>query len=150
MIIWGDGFNQANLNQELYQKWLEKVCLSEGKALGDLGVELIDDERLLEINQSFLNHDYYTDIITFDQSYNKCVTGELWISLDRVSENAKVRGLPVSEELSRVIVHGVLHLIGHSDSSVSEKEKMTALENVYLNLLKEMFHVEQERHGKNI
>ena len=138
MISWGDGFDQIQLNREIHRAWLEKVCLCESRLLGELSIELVDDQKLLEINKTYLDHDYYTDIITFDYSYKETVTGQLWISIDRVIENANFHGATAYDELNRVIVHGVLHLIGYGDSSERKKNRMRELEDNYLELLKEM------------
>lgn len=99
------------------EPWLMRLCTTEGKRLGDLGVHLVSDDELLEVNRSFLNHDYLTDIITFDRCYGKVVTGELWVSLDRVVDNARSLGVDSLEEFNRVLAHGVLHLLGYKDKT---------------------------------
>jgi rRNA maturation RNase YbeY len=99
------------------EPWLMRLCTTEGKRLGELGVHLVSDDELLEVNRSFLNHDYLTDIITFDRCYGKVVTGELWISLDRVMDNAHSLGVDSLEEFNRVLAHGVLHLLGYKDKT---------------------------------
>ncbi len=107
-----------------YENWLVRLCEVEGKQLGEVGVHLVNDDELLKINRDFLNHDYLTDIITFDRCYNQIVTGELWISLDRVINNAQELKVGVQEEFYRVLAHGVLHLIGYKDKSSEEAELM--------------------------
>ena len=97
------------------------------------------DEDVLKINISALGHDYYTDIITFDYSANKSIEGEIYISLDRIKDNALTFKTSFEEELLRVVFHGVLHIVGYKDKTKSEKLKMREIENRYIKL----FHVEQ-------
>lgn len=135
MILINNQANYTPLDIITLQNWLTEVCRIEGKSLGELGLNIVSDDELLNINRDFLNHDYYTDIITFDSSYNNVVTGELWVSIDRVNDNAKSLQILPHDELMRVIVHGVLHLIGYGDASISEKTIMSAKENKYLQLI---------------
>jgi probable rRNA maturation factor len=110
----------------------------ERKTLSDLSYIFCSDERLLEINRQFLQHDFYTDIITFPLSEpNQPITAEIYISVDRIRENARDFGVSMKNELLRVIFHGALHLCGHGDKTPKEKAKMRQLEDKYL-----MFHVE--------
>jgi rRNA maturation RNase YbeY len=111
----------------------EKVSLSR------LDYVFCSDEFLLEINNKFLNHDYYTDIITFDLSDTDSIMGEIYISIDRVKDNATQQSTSFKEELTRVIFHGALHLCGYKDKKQSEINLMRQKENYYLNL----FHVKQ-------
>jgi rRNA maturation RNase YbeY len=90
------------------------------------------DKRLLEINRQFLQHDYYTDIITFDLSDSKSTKAEVYISIDRVKENTRIHGTSFKSELHRVIFHGVLHLCGYKDKTKKEKEEMRGMEAFYL------------------
>ena len=120
--------------------WLKGEVELRGKIIGDIGIALCSDEHLLEINNRYLSHDYYTDIITFDYSEGEFVSGDLMVSFDRVSENAKTHGVTVQSELKRVIVHGVLHLLGVNDKSAKESKKMKILEDAALN----RFRVEHE------
>ena len=106
----------------------------EGKALKEINYIFCSDEYLLEINKSFLQHDYYTDIITFDLSENVETVGEVYISIDRVQENCKVHLTGLREELVRVILHGALHLIGYKDKRKSEITIMREKEEYYLRL----------------
>ena len=92
------------------------------------------DEHLLEMNRSYLEHDYYTDIITFDYVEENVVSGDLFISIDRVRDNAKTLGQSVREELHRVMVHGLLHLLGYHDKSKEEQVEMRSKEDYYLTL----------------
>lgn len=104
---------------------------------GDIIIHWVNDEELLEINRRFLNHNYYTDIITFDYSRGKKISGELFISEDRVVENAKKEITPFNQERDRVIAHGVLHLLGFKDKTEKEQEEMRLKEDQFL---KELYH----------
>jgi len=136
---------ESSLVAESLIKWLSEVCLREKKILGDIGLHLVSDSDLLKVNRDYLHHDYFTDIITFDYSYKNVVTGELWVSSDRVAENAKLSEVDWEMEFARIIVHGVLHLIGYKDSLIDDKKLMTQKENYYLSTvdIKSLFHVEQ-------
>jgi rRNA maturation RNase YbeY len=102
---------------------------------GHLSFVFCTDDYLLEINKKFLNHDYYTDIITFDYNESHTVSGDLIISIDRVKENALIHKCTFQLELYRVIIHGVLHLLGFSDKTEIQRKKMRELENLFLNQL---------------
>jgi len=108
---------------------------NEGFICQEINIILCTDEYLLALNERFLKHDYYTDIITFDNSQGNLITGELYISLDRVKENAVKFNVKVEIELYRVIIHGVLHLAGYKDKSSLEKKLMTEKEDYYLLIL---------------
>lgn len=123
------------LDPDFFLDWLSKVVNEEQKLLGDVILVLGDDEWLRSFNVKYLNHDYYTDIITFDYSTNDLVGGDLLISVERVNENAVLNGVTFKDELNRVVVHGVLHLCGYADKSPSESNQMTQKENYYLSLL---------------
>lgn len=114
------------------KKWIAEVVKREGKKLGDLGYIFCDDEYLLEANVEYLNHDTYTDIITFDYVEGDVISGDMMISVDRVRENAKTFGVSFERELHRVIIHGVLHLLGNGDKSEKEAKKMRSLEDAAL------------------
>lgn len=122
------------------KKWISEVIKRAGKKPGDLGYIFCDDETLLQANIEYLNHDTYTDIITFDYVEGDKISGDMMISVDRVGENAQKFGVPFEEELRRVIIHGVLHLLGQKDKSVKDAARMRKLEEQALAL----FHVEQE------
>lgn len=114
--------------------FLRQLFKKEAKALGSANYIFCSDKRLLEINRQFLNHDYYTDIITFDLSEGTGpVEAEIYISIDRVKENAKALGVSFKKEIHRVIFHGALHLCGYGDKTKHEKEKMRQTEDSYLN-----------------
>lgn len=127
--------DNPSLNESELSSWLSKVVVSEHSALGDMTIIFGSDEWLLDYNIKHLNHDYYTDIITFDYSTNNLVSGDLLISLDRVCDNAKILNVSRETEIHRVIVHGVLHLCGYSDAIVSEQKIMREKEDYYLSLL---------------
>lgn len=122
------------LDQDKVKLWIEKVAASHGKAVGCLTYIFCDDEYILETNRKFLNHDYYTDIITFDYSNSRRVSGDMVISLDTVRSNAELFGRTYDEELRRVVVHGVLHLCGINDKGPGEREIMEAHENAALEI----------------
>lgn len=117
------------------EKWYNLVCQNEGKVLGDIGVAIGTDDWLLEQNIKYLNHDFYTDVITFDYCEENTINGDLLISLDRVIENASNFNVSKTTELNRVLVHGFLHLCGYMDGSDEEVQIMRAKEDYYLNLL---------------
>jgi len=113
---------------------LKTLAISEGKSLKDISVVFTDDDYLLEVNKQYLNHDYYTDVITFDYSVFPEVSGDIMISLDRVKDNAETLCVSFQEELNRVIYHGLLHLCGYKDKSASDEMLMRKKENYYLGL----------------
>ncbi len=115
--------------------WLNASIEEEGKELGELNYIFCDDEYLLKVNIDHLNHDYYTDIITFDYCENDIVISDLFLSIDRIKENAKTYGVLFEEELHRVMIHGVMHLCGYKDKSEEDAEKMRERENHYLQKL---------------
>lgn len=115
--------------------WINNTIIAEGYSLKELNFIFCSDEYLLKINQEYLNHDTYTDIITFDNSEKKeHVLSDIFISIDRVKENSQNFGVSLKNELHRVIIHGVLHLLGYPDKKKEEKFLMTQKENFYLNL----------------
>jgi rRNA maturation RNase YbeY len=113
---------------------LKSLITSENFKLGEVAVVLCSDEYLLKVNQDFLKHDYYTDIITFDYCEDNVINGDLIVSLDRVRENSVKEKSSFEEELNRVIFHGVLHLCGYKDKSKKDIEMMRFKEAYYLNL----------------
>ncbi len=115
------------------KKFIESLFKREGRKLGSINYIFCSDKRLLEINQQFLSHDYYTDIITFDLSESDAVLAEIYISIDRVRDNSKTLGSSLKSELHRVIFHGALHLCGYGDKTKKQEEEMRAKENLYLN-----------------
>ena len=115
--------------------WIKNVITSEGKVLGDISFIFCSDDYLLEVNRKYLGHDYYTDIITFDYVNDLIMSGDIFISLDRVRENAGEFKTTFGDELNRILVHGVLHLLGYKDKSKKDKNLMTEKEDFYLNTL---------------
>ena len=125
-----------NLDSEFFVSWLSQVCLKENKKLNEVNLIFGSDDWLLEKNKEFLSHDYFTDIITFDYCEGELVTGDLFISLDRVYDNAELNNVSRETELNRVVVHGVLHLCGYGDKSSEEEKLMREKEDTYLCMLK--------------
>ena len=127
-------FNSVNvslpeIDRENISAWINHVAADYGRNVGDIGYIFCDDEKILEVNRQFLQHDYYTDIITFDYSTEQYISGDLFISLDTVRSNAALVGSTYEEELHRVIIHGILHLCGLNDKGPGEREIMEAAEN---------------------
>ena len=120
------------LDSEHFALWLEQVVLSEGFELGDINLIFCSDEALLKMNIDFLQHDYYTDIITFDYCEDGVVCGDLFISIDRVLDNSIELNTSYDSELKRVCVHGVLHLCGYKDKSDADEKEMRLKEDFYL------------------
>lgn len=118
------------------RRWLHRVARDHGHAINELTYVLMSDQALLTYNQRYLGHDEYTDIITFDLQTGTGVSGDILISYDRVRENARAFGVSVQHELRRVMVHGLLHLLGHRDKTKAQREAMRAQEDKYLALLK--------------
>ncbi len=114
--------------------FIKSLIEAEGFLPGDIAIVLCSDDYLLKVNQDFLNHDYYTDIITFDYCEDGIVNGDLLISLDRVSENSQLEKTTFNDELHRVVFHGVLHLCGYKDKTKKDIELMRFKESYYLNL----------------
>jgi probable rRNA maturation factor len=147
------GFFSINIrfspkNKAVIKRWIEKAAVSEGRIPGNLNYIFCDDEHLLQLNRKYLGHDTLTDIITFDYSSlknigensagqpgKKLISGDIFISVPRVRENAGKFKRSFDEELSRVIIHGILHLCGYKDKTSAEKKQMRKKENNYLRLL---------------
>ena len=120
---------------EFFDLWFGKICHTEGKLLGDVSVVFCSDTYLLELNKRHLQHDFFTDIITFDYSEGVRVAGDLFVSVDRVYENADAYNVSRETELNRVSVHGILHLLGYKDNTPQEVAVMREKENEALALL---------------
>ncbi len=116
--------------------WIRAVAASYGKRVGEVAYVFCDDEKILEVNRQYLQHDYYTDIITFDYCEGDMLSGDLFISLDTVRSNAELFGKTYEEELHRVIIHGILHLVGINDKGPGEREIMEAAEDKALAMLR--------------
>ncbi|WP_159521229.1 rRNA maturation RNase YbeY [Sunxiuqinia indica] len=114
------------------EDWIKNTILNEGKQSGEISFVFCSDDYLLDINRQYLDHDYYTDIITFDYVEGSLISGDIFISIDRVKENADVFKVSFENELNRIIIHGVLHLLGYKDKDLKQKEVMTGKEDYYL------------------
>ncbi len=123
------------IDRELVQSWLEKIAVAHGKIAGQLTYILTDDEGILRVNRQFLQHDYFTDIITFDYSKRGMVNGDIYISLETVATNAEQFGQNPVRELYRVLAHGMLHLCGINDKGPGEREIMERHEDEALEML---------------
>lgn len=129
------GVGMPDIDVRAVAKWIEAVAATYSKRVGNLNYLFVDDEKILEANRQFVNHDYYTDIITFDYSRGDRIAGDIMISLDTVATNAEKFGVPYVMELYRVIIHGVLHLVGINDKGPGEREIMEAAENKALSMI---------------
>lgn len=125
------------------RQWVAEVVKRRGKSVGNINYLFCDDEYLLEVNRRYLNHDTYTDIITFDYVAGGLVSGDIMISTERVGENAVKFGVSFGQELHRVIIHGVLHLLGQGDKSEAEAREMRRQEEEALGVWNTMFREEQ-------
>lgn len=123
-------------NQELISNWVEKTIQNEGCKLEEIAYIFCNDDYLLEKNITYLDHDTLTDIISFDYSVGKLISGDIFISIERVKENAINFKVDFIDELHRVIIHGILHFCGYKDKTKEEKETMRAKEDYYLSLRK--------------
>lgn len=117
------------------RKWVELTIIKEKKILGSISFNFCTDDYLLSVNKEHLNHDYYTDIITFDFCERNVVSGDIYISIDRVKDNAKTERKTITNELHRVLIHGVLHLCGYKDKRPADARVMRQKEDFYLSLL---------------
>ena len=133
-----EGVKFPNIKRRETTAWIRRVASTYGKTVGEVGYLFCNDEKILEVNREYLGHDYYTDIITFDYSEGKTISGDLFISLDTVFTNSDKFGRPYNEELHRVIIHGILHLCGINDKGPGEREIMEAAEDKALAMLEEM------------
>ena len=126
------------INESVYSKWLAKVIESEQCVVGEIVYAFFNDNELKTLNNNHLGRDYYTDVLSFNDSYEKTINGNIAISVDRVKENAKTFGVAFDHEMLRIMVHGLLHFMGYNDSTEEEKSEMTKKENEKI----KMFHVE--------
>lgn len=125
-------------NETQFFDWISRVILSENKKEGDINYIFCDDEYILEINRQYLDHDYYTDIISFDYSVGNELNGDIFVSIERVKENATDFNATFDDELKRVIIHGILHYCGYKDNSEEDEALMRSKEDEKT----KMFHVE--------
>jgi rRNA maturation RNase YbeY len=129
-----EGVKFPNIKKRETSAWIRRVAESYGKKVGEIGYLFVDDEKILEVNNEYLGHDYYTDIITFDYTEGNTLNGDLVISLDTVFTNANKFNKSYDEELHRVIIHGILHLCGINDKGPGEREIMEAAEDKAWNM----------------
>ena len=133
-----EGVEMPNINKTSVRNWIKKVTELHSKRLGAVSYIFCDDNKILEVNQNYLKHDYFTDIITFDYTEGDKISGDLFISLDTVRTNAEQFAQDYETELHRVIIHGILHLCGINDKGPGEREIMEAEENAALEVLKSL------------
>ena len=124
------------IDQKCISNWINRVVVDNGGKIGEINYYFCSDNYLLELNREYLNHDYNTDIITFDYTVSNIISGDLFISLDTVKDNATEYNCEYFEELHRVMIHGVLHLLGINDKTDEDKRIMTQKENESLALLR--------------
>lgn len=130
-----EGCVMPRLDFRAVEGWLGRVAEARGRRVGELTYIFCDDSEIIDVNRRFLSHDYYTDIITFDYTHGRVVSGDMYISLDTVASNAQTVGADVRTELLRVIVHGLLHLCGINDKGPGEREIMEAHEDAALAMI---------------
>jgi rRNA maturation RNase YbeY len=130
--IFYEDIPSLSLQKKIIKKLVKSLIINEKYELGEISFIFCSDNYLLEVNKQYLNHDYYTDIITFDYVENNIISGDLFISVDRVKENADIFKTEFKTELFRVIFHGVLHLTGYNDKTEDERKIMREKENYYL------------------
>ena len=123
-----DNIPMPNIDFRKVEQWIKAVAAQHGYSVGELNYIFCDDEKILAVNQEFLQHNYYTDVITFDYTTRTRVNGDIYISLDTVQSNAELVGAPYLHELHRIIIHGLLHLTGQADKTPETKAQMTAKE----------------------
>lgn len=133
-----DGVRMPELKRRFITRWIRAVAATYGRKVGEVGYMFVSDEKILEVNREYLGHDYYTDIITFDYDEGNILNGDIVISLDTVRSNAEKFGKEYTDELHRVIIHGILHLCGINDKGPGEREIMEQNEDKALKLFSEM------------
>lgn len=126
------------LQKQRINRWIKEIADGYGKKTGDIAYVFCDDQKILEVNNQYLEHDYYTDIITFDYTTGNTISGDIFISLDTVKSNADEYGADFETELHRILIHGILHLCGNDDKSPELRADMTDKENKALEQLKLM------------
>lgn len=124
-------------NKKLYRKWIEDVVNHYSKSIGNLNFIFTTNDYILKINKQYLNHKYYTDVITFSYNDRDVVSGDIYVSVDQVKLNSLEHHVSYMNEMSRVMIHGVLHLLGYSDDNHKEIQQMRKIETALLNRLKE-------------
>ena len=136
-FVYNTDFKLAN--KEIFSRWLISVANDEGFLIDTLVFLFVDDNEILEMNKKFLKHDYYTDVITFGDLKDKKISGDIAISIERVLDNSKTYGVEFEDELKRVMVHGLLHIMGYNDKASNDKSVMSQKEKKAI----KMFHVKQ-------
>ncbi len=131
-----EGIRMPQIKRRETSAWIKAVAAAHGRTVGEVGYLFVNDEKILEVNREYLNHDFYTDVITFDYDEGDRINGDIVISLDTVHSNAELFGKDYDEELHRVIIHGILHLCGINDKGPGEREQMEAAENEALAMRK--------------
>ena len=134
-FVYNTDFKLAN--KEVFSRWLISVANEEGFLIDTLVFLFVDDKEILEMNKKFLKHDYYTDVITFGDLKDKKISGDIAISIERVLDNSKTYGVEFEDELKRVMVHGLLHIMGYNDKASNDKSVMSKKEKKAI----KMFHV---------
>ena len=129
-----DGVKMPKIKRKDTTAWIKAVAQTYGRKVGEVGYMFVNDEKILEINNEYLGHDYYTDVITFDYDEGDVVNGDIVISLDTVRTNAEMFGKAYEDELYRVIIHGILHLCGLNDKGPGDREIMEKAENKALEM----------------
>jgi len=133
-----ENVKMPKLEKQRINRWIKEIAAGYGKKTGDIAYVFCDDQKILEINNQYLEHDYYTDIITFDYTTGNTISGDIFISLDTVKSNADEYGADFETELHRIIIHGILHLCGNDDKSPELRIDMTDKENKALGQLNQM------------
>ena len=136
-FVYNTDFKLAN--KEIFSRWLISVANEEGFLIDTLVFLFVDDKEILEMNKKFLKHDYYTDVITFGDIKDKKISGDIAISIERVLDNSNTYGVEFEDELKRVMVHGLLHIMGYNDKASNDKLVMSQKENKAI----KMFHVKR-------
>ena len=130
--------DMPRLKPQLLKRWIRQTATECGFCTGEIAFVFCTDERILEVNQQYLQHDYFTDIITFDYTEDGIISGDIFISLDTVASNAQALEIPFTDELHRILIHGILHLCGQDDKAPGDKAEMTRRENEALAQLQRM------------
>jgi probable rRNA maturation factor len=125
-----EGVTPPALQKQRTNRWIKETAAEYGKKAGDVAYIFCSDERILEVNKQYLQHDYYTDIITFDYSEGQIISGDIFISVDTVKTNAEEFGVSFEQELNRILIHGILHLCGQDDKTPELRLEMTRKENL--------------------
>lgn len=136
--FFNEDINQKLKNKRLLKSWINKVISEEEKSIGQINYIFTSDKFLIEINKKYLAHNYYTDIVTFNYCLDNKISGDIYISVETVKNNSIRFNVTYIEELYRVMIHGILHLIGYNDSNDIEKQEMKEKEDFYLALLKNL------------